>query len=128
MEKYSLVKTDTKQTSDGTTLYRIKANVSFGNVVKGELGGYIGSRKNLAEVGNARVSGNADLLIIGEIGSRRATLTFTKSDKSAATGCYRGTIDDFEKQVTKTHGNNQYAKVYRAAIALSKIFFGFGED
>ena len=153
MRKYSLIRTDTKEVL-GKTLFRIRAKISFGVVLKGELGGYIESPENLSDsgaawvygdaqvygdarvsgdaqvYGNARVSGaawvygDADLLIVGQIGSRKATLTFTKSDKSAATGCFRGTIDEFAEAVVKTHGDSQYGKVYQAAIALAKVFFG----
>lgn len=45
MKKYSLTKT-TKEWL-GKTLFQIKAEISFGSVVKGELGGYIEAEKNL---------------------------------------------------------------------------------
>ena len=63
-KKYKL----TRNTKDyfGKTLYQIEALISFGNVGKGELGGYIEKEENLAQVsgnawvyGNAQVSGNA---------------------------------------------------------------------
>jgi len=63
--KFSLTKT-TKRWC-GITLYQIKAEMSFGNVVKGEFGGYIEKRENLSQdgnawvYGNARVSGNAEV-------------------------------------------------------------------
>jgi hypothetical protein len=78
---------------------------------------------NAQVYGDARVSGDADLLIIAPIGSRNDTLTFTKSDNSAATGCFRGTIDEFEKQVISVNGDNIHAKVYLAAIAMAKTLF-----
>jgi len=55
--KYEL----TKETKDhfGTTLYRIKALKDFGNVVKGELGGFIEKEANLDVYGDAWVSGDA---------------------------------------------------------------------
>jgi carbonic anhydrase/acetyltransferase-like protein (isoleucine patch superfamily) len=56
-KKYSLTKT-TKQFF-GTTLYQIKAEVSFGMITKGELGGYIEKEENLDHEGNAWVYGNA---------------------------------------------------------------------
>jgi len=59
MSKFSLTK-NTKVWC-GTTLYQIKAEMSFGNVVKGELGGYIEKKENLSEEGNAWVSGNAQV-------------------------------------------------------------------
>lgn len=52
----------------GRTLHRIKALTSFANVQKGDLGGYIESKKNLATAGNcwvydnAKVYGNAMVL------------------------------------------------------------------
>ena len=44
---------------NGRTLHRIKALKDFGDVKKGELGGYIESEKNLNENGNAWVYGDA---------------------------------------------------------------------
>ena len=43
----------------GITLHRIRASVSFGVVVKGELGGWIEKEENLSQNGNAWVYGNA---------------------------------------------------------------------
>ena len=43
----------------GTTLHRIKALKDFGNVKKGELGGYVESEYNLSQIGNCWVYGNA---------------------------------------------------------------------
>ena len=131
-KKYTLLKTDTNESWDGKILFRIKAKVAFGTVLKGELGGYIEAEVNLGisgdawVYGDAWVSGEADLLVITPIGSRKGTLTFTKSDMSAATGCFRGTIEAFAKAVVKTHGDNQHARAYLKAIELAKIVFGLG--
>jgi len=57
MKKFSLTKS--KKDYFGTTLYQIKAEMSFNNVVKGELGGWIEKKENLNEDGNAWVYGNA---------------------------------------------------------------------
>ena len=43
----------------GVKLFRIRALVEFGNVSKGELGGYVEKEGNLDHNGNAWVSGNA---------------------------------------------------------------------
>nr|DAU80867.1 MAG TPA: Putative transferase, nesg, ydcK, Structural Genomics.38A [Caudoviricetes sp.] len=43
----------------GKKLFRIKALVAFGDVEKGELGGFIEKEDNLSHDGNAWVSGNA---------------------------------------------------------------------
>ena len=45
----------------GITLHQIQATVSFGAVVKGEIGGWIETEKNLTQDGNAWVSGNAQV-------------------------------------------------------------------
>jgi len=56
--KYSLTK-NTKIAWNGATLFQIKAEISFGSVTKGELGGYIEKKENLSEDNNAWVSGDA---------------------------------------------------------------------
>ena len=45
----------------GKKLFRVKALVAFGNVEKGELGGFIENEDNLSHDGNAWVSGNAQV-------------------------------------------------------------------
>ena len=45
----------------GTKLFRIKALVAFGNVEKGELGGFIEKEDNLSHDDNAWVTGNAQV-------------------------------------------------------------------
>ena len=47
--KYKL--TNNKKEWFGTTLFQIKAEISFGNVLKGELGGYIEKEENLSQDG-----------------------------------------------------------------------------
>lgn len=43
----------------GTELFRIKALISFSDVEKGELGGYVEKEENLSHSGNAWVYGDA---------------------------------------------------------------------
>ena len=59
MKKYSL--TSNKIEVLGTTLFQIKAEMSFGSVSKGDLGGYIEKESNLSMEGNAWVYGNAQV-------------------------------------------------------------------
>ena len=72
--------------------------------------------------GNARVSGDAiiakpsDYLLIGPIGSREAFMTWTRSDNCISTGCFRGTVKEFLAAVRETHGDNEHAQAYRAAV------------
>lgn len=64
-KKYEL--TDETMDFNGKTLYRIRALKDFGNVKKGNLGGYVESEKNLSHDGNcwiydkAKVYGNANV-------------------------------------------------------------------
>ena len=50
--KYKLNKSD-KKSWNGTTLFQVEATISFGSVIKGELGGYIEKESNLDVYGNA---------------------------------------------------------------------------
>ena len=59
MRKYSLTK-NTKEWF-GITLYQIKAEISFGSITKGKLGGYIEKEENLSQDDNAWVDGNAQV-------------------------------------------------------------------
>ena len=120
----------------GVTLYQIKALVSFGSVVEGEIGGWIEKRENLAECGDAwvygdarvhgdaRVYGDADFLSVGPLGSRKSFLSVyadSKINLRFTTGCFTGSRKEFKEQVEKTHGSNIYGQQYRAAIALAKL-------
>lgn len=52
--KYELLKSDTVD-DHGTTLYRIRALRNFGDVRKGQLGGYIEAERNLSQEGSCWV-------------------------------------------------------------------------
>ena len=58
MKKYELVETD-KTTPFGKPLFQVVALRDFGDVRKGDLGGYIESTDNLSNEGNCWVSDNA---------------------------------------------------------------------
>ena len=113
----------------GHTLHRIRATVAFSNVEKDEIGGWIENESNLSHednawvCGNAEVYGNAHYLTVGPIGSRGGFTTFfrTKSLEIGVTcGCFSGDIQTFAKKVEETHGGNDHAKRYAAAIELAK--------
>ena len=57
MKKYEL--TSETKVINGVELHRIKALKSFGNIKEGDLGGWIESKKNLSQDGDAWVGGNA---------------------------------------------------------------------
>ena len=94
--------------------------------------------ENAQVYGHALVCGNAvitgcmyiqkkrDCLTVGPVGSRNDFATFAKDKNrnvSVSCGCFYGTLDKFFEKVGKTHGNNLFAKEYRAAIELAKIHF-----
>ena len=151
MKKYEL--TDETLVFGSRTLHRIRALKSFGDVIAGELGGWIESENNLSQddnawvyddaliFGNARVYDNArvygdawvygdaricnsdQILWIAPIGSRYDTTTFfacADGKIRVKCGCFYGDLDEFDNAIQRTHGDNQYAVVYRLAIEMAK--------
>jgi len=61
-KKYELLKDDTVEAPDGTTLYRIRALRDIGEIAKaGDLGGYVMHENSLSHKGDAWVSDNAQV-------------------------------------------------------------------
>lgn len=60
MKKFELVLNQSIEI-DGRKLFRIKALIDFGEIKRGDLGGYIEKEKNLSQSGDARVYGNAEV-------------------------------------------------------------------
>jgi hypothetical protein len=62
-------------------------------------------------------------LTIGPIGSRNDYLQIFITDKQTIvkTGCFNGTLEDFEKAVDKNYSENKHGKHYKAAINLIKV-------
>ena len=133
----------------GKKLFRIKALVAFGDVEKGELGGFIEKEGNLshdgdawvsgdarvsgnAQVsGDARVSGNADFSVVEGFGRYfRATTFFRCKDKilRVQCGCFYGDLAQFREIVKKTHGDSKYAKEYLAIADLMELHFSDEEE
>ena len=92
--------------------------------------------------GNGRVSGNGEVssnarigvnayisslhsyFVQGPIGSRDDFLTcYLDKDKKiyAVTGCFSGTLEEFEKKVKETHGSNKHAKQYLKAAEAARV-------
>ena len=131
----------------GKKLYRIRALVSFGVVVAGQLGGFVESEKNLDQslygdawvsgdawvYGNARVSGNARVrshavisehkMIFGasNVGSENGTLTvFNGRDGLIVTrGCFTGTVDEFLAKSAEVH-DDKTKNEYKLLIEVAK--------
>ena len=134
----------------GKKLFRIKALVAFGNVEKGELGGFIEKEDNLSHSGNAWVSdnaqvsgnawvsgnarvsgdawvsGDADYAVVAGFGRYFRTTTFFRcKDKilRIQCGCFYGDLAQFREIVKKTHGDSKYAKEYLAIADLMELHF-----
>lgn len=121
----------------GKKLFRIKALVAFGDVEKGELGGFIEKEDNLSHSGdawvsgNAQVSGNADYAVVTGFGRYfRATTFFRCKDKiiRVQRGCFYGDLAQFREIVKKTHGDSKYAKEYLAIADLMELHFSDEEE
>lgn len=68
------------------------------------------------------INSTQDYLVVGPIGSRDAYTTFYRTASDIWVSCewFVGSIDEFETEVRKTHGNNQYVRAYIGAIILAK--------
>ena len=82
-----------------------------------------GANLREANLGGANLGGAKDIISIGPIGSRGDILYVVKYGAGIMikTGCFWGTLSEFETALSKMHGDNQHARAYRAAIALAQI-------
>lgn len=137
--------------SFGIKLFQIKCTKSFKYAQKGDFGGYVEKEGNLDQEndawvfgnarvsgdawvsGNARVSGDADIENDNEhcgfdgFGScNRHTHAYMTKEKKVEIicGCFRGSIEEFEKKVEETHSGTVYEKQYKSIINVIKIKFG----
>ena len=129
----------------GIKLFQIKCTKSFKYAQKGDLGGYVEKEGNLDQendawvYGDARVYGNAQVYGDANIKNNNEHCGFdgfgscnrhthaylTKEKKVEITcGCFRGSIEEFEKKVEETHSGTIYEKQYKAIINVIKIKFG----
>lgn len=150
MKKYELT-TDTKSIF-GKRYFRIRALVDFGNVSKGDLGGYIESEDNLSNDtkhgnawvggdarvgekahidGNARVDGNARIgseacyTTIKGFGTEFRNTTFFRCKDNkirVQCGCFYGDLEEFRQQVKDTRGG-KIAKEYLMVADLMEYHF-----
>ena len=94
---------------------------------------------NAKVYGNAKVSGDAEVYGDAEIDSndkhcgfdcfgsanRHTHAYLTKNGNVEITcGCFRGSIEEFEKKVEETHSGTIYETQYKAIINVIKIKFG----
>ena len=134
--KYEFVPGDTITIAPGRTLKRIRAlaTIAVAGVAPGNLGGYVESETNLAQVygdawvsGDARVSGDAqvygdDLIFwASKVGSENGTLTVynTKDNTLQVTrGCFVGGVDEFLEASERNHDDDTHLE-YRLLIEIA---------
>ncbi len=99
-----------------------EANLTEANLTEADL-----SRANLTEADLSRANlYRADLsyyiLQIGPIGSRNDYLIYKTGIDEIKTGCFTGTLAEFEAAVEETHGDTKYGQQYRKAVEFLKAF------
>lgn len=108
--------------SFGIKLFQIKCTKSFKYAQKGDFGGYVEKEGNLDQENDAWVFGNAR--VFGSC-NRHTHAYMTKEKKvEIICGCFRGSIEEFEKKVEETHSGTVYEKQYKSIINVIKIKFG----
>ena len=70
--------------------------------------------------GGEKLIGERPVFVVGPIGSRCDYLTAYLTDKGTRlrAGCFFGDVDTFRAKLASTHGDNDHAAEYRAALAL----------
>lgn len=102
----------------GIELFRIKALISFRDVKKGELGGYVEKKENLSDSGNAWVSKLNDYIVFKNNWSSGRYFTYTRSNKMWRVGCFYGTGEELIKKAYQDSRNS--GKHYEAYVNLVK--------
>ena len=117
------------------------ANLARANLAGANLAGANLARANLADANLARanlaraklrlkdgtevaLTGPRPIMQIGPLGSRAAPLSIYRTEAGliAQTGCFGpAPLAEFETAVSATHGDNQHAQAYRAAVALARV-------
>ena len=137
-KKYKL--TDECITIGKHKLYRIEALKDFGDVHKGEKGGFIGSEVNLSQYGdcwvygNARVYGdariygnaevvnNADYIVFKNWWSSGRYFTWTRSNNMWRVGCFYGTGEELIAKAYKDSelSGREYERVVKYVESILK--------
>ena len=99
-----------------------RADLSEADLSEADLSGADLSGANLskAKVRNLTLTGPRPFLAIGPIGSESRTVFawLTESGLRIQAGCFFGNRDEFTAQLSKTHGDNEHAQEYTAALVL----------
>ena len=98
------------------------ADLSYANLRSADLNS---ANLRSADLSSANLnSANLDLKFISlnRIGSRREMTTYCFDNDTIWCGCFKGTLEEFEKKVNKTHKDNkQHLKEYTGAINYIKF-------
>jgi len=103
------------------------ANLDGANLARANLDGAYLARANLARAdldGGLKLVGARPIFQIGPIGSRSDFFIVYITDHGLRfdAGCQRQiTREAFEKRLSDTHGDNEHAREYRAALALIDV-------
>ena len=115
---------------DGANLdgaYLAGANLAGANLAGANLDGAYLAGANLdganlagAYLAGARLIGERPVFQIGPIGSRCSYFVayLTDAGVKVRAGCFTGTLDEFRDKLSRTHGDNNHAEEYRAALTL----------
>ena len=133
MEKYELLIDDTIDVF-GVTLFRIKALISFGNVEKGALGGYVEKEDNLSHYGNAWVYGDAwvygnaevygDAMVYGDAWVSGNAEVYGNAEVSGNAEVY----GDADYMIFKNHWSSGRYFTYTKSNKMWKVGCFYGTD
>jgi len=75
-----------------------------------------------ANLGDKKLIGDRPYISVSNIGSRNDTISCFVTDAGVflKTGCFFGTIDEFESALDVEHDNNDHAQEYRMVVELFK--------
>jgi len=93
------------------------ANLAGADLARADLAGANLAGANLA---GKKLIGSRPVFMLGPIGSRCAYFVsyITDAGLILQAGCFRGTVDEFRAKLTNTHGDNDHAKEYTAALLM----------
>lgn len=137
-KKYKL--TDESIKFNNRTLYRIEALKDFGDVEKGDKGGFIEDEHNLSHdgnswvydngwvYGNARVCGDAkienksDYIVFKNWWSSGRYFTWTSSNNMWSVGCFYGTGEELTKKAYKDSelSGREYERIVKYVEEIKK--------
>lgn len=105
-----------------TGAYLYGANLTGAYLYGADLTGAKLTGANLtgAKLGYKTLTGVRPVLMIGPIGSRSDYLTAYMTDRGIVlkAGCFTGTVDEFRAKLAQTHGENEHAREYAAALVM----------